>query len=204
MRTRLASRTKIPRRTTVTKSPRAGDDRELVERAKLGDESAFRQLLASYTPRIFSLVSGMISDRSEVEDVLQEVFFKVYRKMDGFSWKSAFYTWVYRIALNTATDHLKKRRNKSAASLEELTGFDVPDSAPAPSAGLSGNELRQALASAISELPEKYRNILVLREYEELAYEEIADVLDCSKGTVESRLFRARARLKEKMIAYLK
>lgn len=204
MATRLAERIKVTRRSTVTKSPQAGDDRELVERARGGDESAFREILDNYTPRIFALVSGMISDRSEVEDVVQEVFFKVYRKMEGFAWKSAFYTWVYRIALNTATDHLKKRRNKSAASLEELTGFDVPDAGPTPAAGLSSDELRQALAVAIGELPEKYRNIIVLREYEDLAYDEIADVLDCSKGTVESRLFRARARLKEKMIAYLK
>ncbi len=204
MATLLAVRNLVTRRKSVAKSPRSEDDRELVKQAQSGDEAAFRQLIENYTPRIFTLVSGMVSDRSEAEDVLQEVFFKVYRKIDGFAWKSAFYTWVYRIALNTASDHLKKRRNRSTTSLEDLAGFDAPDARPAPGTELSGSELRDTLAKSISELPAKYRDILVLREYEELAYEEIAEVLGCSKGTVESRLFRARARLKEKMVAYLK
>ncbi len=200
----LAPRALVTRRRIVAKSPQTVDDRDLIERAQNGDETAFRQLLESYTPRIFTLVSGMISDRSEAEDVVQEVFFKVYRKMEGFAWKSAFYTWVYRIALNTATDRLKKRSNKKTASLEDLPGYDAPDDSATPGASLSSSELRRTLASAIAELPAKYRDILVLREYEDLSYDEIAEVLSCSKGTVESRLFRARARLKEKMIAYLK
>ena len=134
-------------------------------------------IVDNYSPRIYTLVSGMIADKSEVEDVVQEVFFKVYRKMDGFAWKSALYTWIYRIALNTATDHLKKRRNRNAASLEDLTGFDPQDEGAPPSAGLNGSELRRTLATAISELSPKYRDILVLREVNEIPFNTLFFVL---------------------------
>lgn len=188
------------RRKAVTQPANEDDDRLLVRRATGGDETAFRVLVERYSPRIYTLVSGMLANRSDVEDVVQEVFFKVHRKMDGFAWKSAFYTWLYRIALNTATDHLKKKRYRRTASLDELTGFDAPDEqCPAPASELDHQDLRRILAQAIGELPKKYRDILVLREYEQLSYEDIASVLGCSKGTVESRLFRARARLKDKI-----
>ena len=193
------------RKDVVTQPADEDDDRQLVARAGRGDEAAFRTLVERYTPRIYTLVSGMLANPSDVEDVVQEVFFKVHRKMDGFAWKSAFFTWLYRIALNTATDHLKKRKHRRTTSLDELTGFDAPDEqCPTPTAELDHQDLRRILAGAIAELPRKYRDILVLREYEQLSYDDIAGVLGCSKGTVESRLFRARARLKDKIGSLLR
>ncbi len=193
-----------PEKTSVKEGAENGTDDRLVSRLRTGSESAFREIVELYGPRIYALVSGMISDRSEAEDVVQEVFFKVHRKIQLFEGKSAFYTWLYRIALNTATDHLKRRRHRDAASLEDLPGFDVPAHEGAPELPLDRRELRRHLADAVAELPEIYRDIIVLREYEELSYEEIAATLGCSKGTVESRLFRARARLKDKLTTFLK
>lgn len=178
-------------------------DQELVEQVRAGDQAAFRGLVERYSSRIWTLVSGMVRDRSEVEDIVQDVFFKVYRKLPSFEGKSSFYTWLYRVAFNTATDHLKKKRLDRTHSVEDIPQLDAVDEGEDPTRGMDRSELRRRLAEAMSELPDKYRDILVLREYEECSYEDIAEILQCSKGTVESRLFRARARLREKMKRYM-
>ncbi|MCA9320240.1 MAG: RNA polymerase sigma factor [Planctomycetes bacterium] len=179
------------------------DDEALIARAGNGDESAFAELVERYSDRIYTLVSSMVRDRSEAEDVVQEVFFKVYRKLEGFEGKSSFYTWLYRVSLNAATDHLKKRRNDRARSAEDFVLNEVPQPGAAPGRRMDRGELRLKMAEAIASLPPKYRDILVLREYQDCSYEEIAQVLGCSKGTVESRLFRARARLRDRLAPYL-
>lgn len=178
------------------------EDDDLVEAARNGDEAAFAALVERYSGRLWTLVAGMVRDRLAAEDVLQEVFFKVHRKLPTFEGKSRFYTWLYRVAFNTATDHLKKRRLDRSQSVEDLGSFEL-EGAPAPDEELRDGELRRRLAEAISELPPRYRDILVLREYEECSYEDIAAILGCSKGTVESRLFRARARLRDKLKGWI-
>ena len=188
----------------MTRGQSTSNDAELLRLVDAGNEEAFQILVDRYSGRIYTLVGGMLRDRAEIEDVVQDVFFKVYRKAGGFEGKSSFFTWLYRVALNTATDHLKKKRNEKARSVEDFAVLEVEADSSPPETGLSREELRQQLARAIGSLPAKYRDILVLREYEGCSYEEIAEVLSCSKGTVESRLFRARARLKDKLKPLLK
>lgn len=180
------------------------DDATLVERVRAGDDHAFRLLVERHAPRIKVLVAGMLRNASEIDDVVQDVFFKAYRKIDAFHGRSAFYTWLYRVAVNTANDHLKRKHHAPTASLGDLVGQPPVADDPDPDANLHRSDLRRQLRNALNELPEKYRTILVLREFEELTYDEIARVLGCSKGTVESRLFRARARLRDKLRIHLK
>jgi RNA polymerase sigma-70 factor (ECF subfamily) len=182
------------RRATVT-SP--CPERDLLDRARQGDAAAFREIVETYTPRVYSLVRSLVRQDSEAEDVAQEVFFKVHAKLDSFREDSSFFTWLYRVAFNTATDHLKKRRQERSIQLEDLSRLPVEDSADSPAENLSRKDLRAEVRQAMARLPEKFRTILVLRELEGLAYEDLATVLKISKGTVESRLFRARERLRK-------
>ncbi len=190
------------------------EDRVLVRRflaaQRTGDreaaEGAFRVLVTRYQQRVHRLVHRYVQDPLEAEDLTQEVFLKVFRKLEGFQWGSAFFTWLYRIAVNTAADHLAKRRRRPLLLSRDLE--------PGPEPGESGRERRRGSAPErpegpllraeraaitrrlLAELPEPYRTTLYLREFEDLSYLEIAEVLECSIGTVESRLFRARARFR--------
>ena len=135
----------------------------------------------------------------EIEDLAQEVFVKVFRKLHTFQQDSSFYTWLYRIAVNTATDHLSRRHRRRLHLVEEASvldgdGVDGEEGAAGP---LLEDEMRQVTRTVLDGLPDKYRAILILREYEDMSYTAIAQVLGCSIGTVESRLFRARKRFKE-------
>lgn len=176
----------------------------LIERTRAGDQDAFRTLVESYTPRVFSLVRNLVRNVAEAEDVTQEVFFKVYSKLDSFREDSAFYTWLYRVAVNTATDHLKKKRQDRAVLVDDLARLPIADEADSPADGASREDLRGEVRKAMARLPEKFRTILVLRELQGLAYEDIARVLKISKGTVESRIFRAREKLKRLLEPHLK
>lgn len=178
---------------------RPSPERELLTRAREGSQDAFRALVERYTPRVFALVRNLVRNQSEAEDVTQEVFFKVYSKLQTFRADSAFYTWVYRVAVNTATDHLKKKRQDRSLQVEDLGRLPVEDPGDTPTEGMGRKDLRSEIRKAMAELPPKFRTILVLRELEGMSYEDISQVLKCSKGTVESRLFRARARLKESL-----
>lgn len=186
----------------AAQGPDVADDATLVVRAQHGDQGAFTSLVERYSGKIWSLVSGMLRNAADTEDAVQESFFKAYRKLGEFEGKASFYTWLYRIAVNTATDHLKRRRSKVKA-IDDLPGFDPVAAEAAPGHTSERGELRRRLAEAMADLPDKYRDILVLREYEECSYEEIAQTLGIAIGTVESRLFRARARLHEKLKKYL-
>ncbi|MFQ5503581.1 MAG: sigma-70 family RNA polymerase sigma factor [Planctomycetota bacterium] len=168
-------------------------------RAPAEMESAFRMLLVRYQERIHKLVFRYTKDPLEAEDVTQEVFLKLYRKLDGFQWDSAFYTWLYRIAVNTAVDYMGKTRRRPvqlSGDVTELGGRPDGETASSPDAALLRQERAMVTHRILEELPEPYRTVLTLREFEDLSYLEIAEVLGCSLGTVESRLFRARARFR--------
>jgi RNA polymerase sigma-70 factor (ECF subfamily) len=183
----------------------AVDDAELVLSARAGDAAAFATLIGRYETRIVRLVRGMVPE-SDTEDVTQEAFLKAYRKLGDFDGRSSFYTWIYRIAANTAMDWRKKARHRRHAPLPEgPEGEDTVASRDAgPESATERRELGARIDAAIESLPDKYHEILVLREIEELSYEDIAARLSISKGTVESRLFRAREKLREKLVPWMK
>jgi RNA polymerase sigma-70 factor (ECF subfamily) len=181
--------------------PRA-DDLELVRRMREGDADALRAVVERYQERVFALVHGIVRDAHEVEDVAQEVFLKVYTRIAAFDERSQFYTWLYRVAVNAAKDHVKKRVRRPAVPLDEADA--LPGGAENPSAGAARSETRRLVREAIDALPLKYREVLALRELEGLSYEEIAAVLDISIGTVESRLHRARSRLKRRLMGHVR
>ena len=173
------------------------DDRELVARMRVGDAEALRQVIERYQQRVFALVFGIVRDRHEVEDVAQEVFLKVFLRIHAFDGRSKFYTWLYRVAANAAKDHLKKRRRRPSVALDEDAG--IPDETDGPRERAVVEESRRMVRQAIAALPARYREVLALRELEGMSYNEIARILKLSIGTVESRLHRARARLKRRL-----
>jgi RNA polymerase sigma-70 factor (ECF subfamily) len=174
-------------------------DQELVERVQSGDKKAFDLLVLKYQQKVANLVSRYVRDPSETLDVTQEAFIKAYRALPNFRGESAFYTWLYRIAINTAKNFLvaQKRRPPSmdvdADTAEQLdVGSRLKEHAT-PEHHLLENELAETVRQAIDALPEDLRTAITLRELEGLSYEEIAKVMQCPVGTVRSRIFRARA-----------
>lgn len=181
------------------KLQRETSDQELIAAVLDGSEAAFGALVDRYKDRLFRLLSRYCRDHVECEDLAQDVFLKVFRKLDTFQQESAFFTWLYRIAVNTATDHLSRAGSRRLRLVEDSV-LDLGErdrDAESPSAPLEASELANATRTILGKLPEKYRTILILREYEDLSYTEISEVLQCNIGTVESRLFRARQRFKE-------
>jgi RNA polymerase sigma-70 factor, ECF subfamily len=180
------------------------DDAGLVASARSGDPDAFASLVGRYERRIVRLVRGMVPE-SDIEDVTQEAFLKAYRKLGDFDGRSSFYTWIYRIAANTAMDWRKRERHRRHAPLPEgPQGEDaVPSLDAGPERDTARRELGARIDAAIEALPDKYHEILILREIEGLSYEEISERLGMSKGTVESRLFRARERLRERLASWM-
>ncbi len=172
-------------------------DQQLVQRAQRGDLRAFDLLVLKYQGRIAALVSRYVSDAGEVEDVTQEAFIKAYRALGKFRGDSAFYTWLYRIAANAAKNHLvaKGRRPGADATIEDAEGFDeggMLSESASPEALAMGGELAEVVESALNALPDELKAALMLREFDGLSYDDIADVLGCPVGTVRSRIFRAR------------
>ena len=179
-------------------------EQETLARARTGDADAFRALVEKFTPRVFSVARNLVASGSDAEDVVQEVFFKVYSKLDSFREEAAFSTWLYRVTVNAAADYMKKRRRDKSSLVEDMGRLPLEDPDGGPIETASRSDLQREIRLAMQELPEKFRSILVLRELEGLAYTEISEVLGISKGTVESRLFRARARLKDRLERALK
>ena len=179
-------------------------DQQLVQRAQRGDLRAFDLLVLKYQGRIAALVSRYVSDAGEVEDVTQEAFIKAYRALGKFRGDSAFYTWLYRIAANTAKNHLvaKGRRPGAHATIEDAEGFDeggMLSESASPEALAMGGELAEVVESALNALPDELKAALMLREFDGLSYDDIADVLGCPVGTVRSRIFRAREAVDQRM-----
>lgn len=173
-------------------------DQQLVERVQAGDKRAFDLLVIKYQHKIMAIVSRYIRDSSEVQDVVQEAFIKAYRALPNFRGESAFYTWMYRIGINTAKNHLVARNRRPPASdvdvdeAEFYSGSEALKDVDTPENNLFRDELQRVVNTAIRQLPEDLRTAVTLREMEGLSYEEIAEVMDCPVGTVRSRIFRAR------------
>ncbi len=181
-------------------------DQQLVERAQSGDKRAFELLVIKYQRKVERLLSRLIRDQAEIEDVTQESFIKAYRALAGFRGDSAFYTWLYRIAVNTAKNYLvtqgKKAPTSTGFDAEEAEGFEdavgLRDIAT-PDAELATKQIAQIVNNTIDKLPEELRTAITLREIDGLSYEEIAEIMDCPIGTVRSRIFRAREAVAEKL-----
>lgn len=188
--------------TSVTKArtPASEDshtDRQLVARVQHGERAAFDLLVIRYQSRVASIISRYIQDSQDVLDLTQESFVKAYRAIGRFRGESAFYTWLYRIAVNTAKNHLESRGRRPQAVME-VEDAEQLDAAPglrelgSPERQMQRDQLQQAIDRALNELPEELRSALLLREFDGLSYEDIATVLECPIGTVRSRIFRAR------------
>lgn len=176
----------------------AATDQQLVARVQKGDSRAFDMLVLKYQHKIMGLISRYVHDADEVQDVAQEAFIKAYRALPKFRGDSAFYTWLYRIAINTAKNHLVSRSRRPPGSdveVEDAEYFEAGDALrtiETPENALFGAELKEVVERAIAELPDDLRTAVTLREFDGLSYEDIADVMDCPVGTVRSRIFRAR------------
>ncbi|NOR41855.1 MAG: RNA polymerase sigma factor RpoE [Gammaproteobacteria bacterium] len=180
-------------------------DQELVVRVQQGDKKAFDLLVLKYQLRLSKLVSRFLRNQSDVPDVVQEAFIKAYRALPNFRGESAFYTWLYRIAINTAKNHLVSQSRKSP-----VNSIDVQDAEDygasewlkeyaSPEREALASELESTIYMAIDDLPSDLREAITLREIEGLSYEDIAAVMDCPIGTVRSRIFRAREAIEDKL-----
>jgi RNA polymerase sigma-70 factor, ECF subfamily len=174
-------------------------DQQLVERAQRGDKRAFELLVLKYQRKLGRLLSRFVRDSAEVEDVTQEAFIKAYRALPSFRGDSAFYTWLYRIGINTAKNYLVALGRRAPTSTgfdnEEAEGFEDAEQlrdSSTPESELEGKEIAATVNRAMDALPADLRTAITLREIEGLSYEEIASVMNCPVGTVRSRIFRAR------------
>jgi RNA polymerase sigma-70 factor (ECF subfamily) len=181
-------------------------DRQLVARAQRGDKRAFELLVEKYQRKLARLLSRFIRDPAEVEDVTQEAFIKAYRALPAFRGDSAFYTWLYRIGVNTAKNYLMAMGRRAPTSTEveadEAEGFDEGEQLRdinTPESVLLSKEIAETVNSTIEKLPEELRIAIQLREIEGMSYEDIAKVMDCPIGTVRSRIFRAREAIAQQL-----
>lgn len=180
-------------------------DRELVQRVQNGDKAAFDILVRKYQFKIIKLISRYVHDQSEALDVAQEAFLKAYRALQGFRGESAFYTWLYRIAINTAKNYLVAQGRRppgsdiDAQEAEQYEGQSFLKEYETPERNLLKDEIEATVFRAIEELPEDLRTAITLREFEGMSYEEIAQTMGCPIGTVRSRIFRARESIDNKL-----
>lgn len=181
-------------------------DQKLVERAQAGDKHAFELLVSKYQRKLARLLSRFIRDSTEVEDVTQEAFIKAYRALPSFRGDSAFYTWLYRIGINTAKNYLVAlgRRAPTTTDIdsEEAEGFEDGDQLRdlnTPENEMMSRQVAETVNQTLEELPEELRTAITLREIEGLSYEDIANIMNCPIGTVRSRIFRAREAIAERL-----
>lgn len=177
-------------------------DEQLVARAKQGDNRSFDLLVLKYQHKVLALVRRFVRDPVEAEDIAQEAFLKAYRALASFRGESAFYTWLYRIAVNAAKNALdsRKRRPGSDVDIDEIEEFAFSDSLRVeenPESLLASEDLQRVVQETLAGLPDELRQALVLREFEGMSYEEIATAMSCPIGTVRSRIFRAREAIDE-------
>ena len=178
-------------------------DQQLVVRVQEGDKRAFDLLVLKYQHKVHAIVGRFVRDTDEVADVVQEAFIKAYRALPKFRGESQFYTWLYRIAVNTAKNYLVSRSRRPPGSdvdiddAEYYSGSEYLKDLGTPENQLFRDELESVIVKSIAELPEDLRTAVTLREYEGLSYEEIAEIMECPVGTVRSRIFRARESIDE-------
>jgi RNA polymerase sigma-70 factor (ECF subfamily) len=181
-------------------------DQQLVERAQRGDKQAFELLVSKYQRKLARLLSRVIRDATEVEDVTQEAFIKAYRALPTFRGDSAFYTWLYRIGINTAKNYLVAMGRRAPTTTDfdsdEAENFEDGDQLRdlnTPENELMSRQVAETVNQTLEELPEELRTAITLREIEGLSYEDIASIMNCPIGTVRSRIFRAREAIAEKL-----
>jgi RNA polymerase sigma-70 factor (ECF subfamily) len=181
-------------------------DRQLVVRAQGGDKQAFNLLVEKYQRKLARLLSRFIRDPAEVEDVTQEAFIKAYRALPAFRGDSAFYTWLYRIGINTAKNYLMAMGRRAPTSTEveaeEAEGYDEGEQLRdinTPESALLTSEIAETVNKTIEQLPEELRTAIQMREIEGMSYEDIAQAMNCPIGTVRSRIFRAREAIAEQL-----
>lgn len=181
--------------------PAASKDTDLVRETLEGQQLSFQLLVERHQGRLFAVVRNYTRNTAEVEDIVQDAFLKAFKRLDSFQHQASFSTWLQRIAINTALDFIKRLSRSPIRSVEdpEILAERVPQ-VLAPSARLEREEISKITHEALEELPEIFRSVIVMREFEECTYQEIADLLEISIGTVESRLYRARARFKEALL----
>lgn len=179
-------------------------DEMLFSQVQREDMHAFDMIVSRYKTRLYNCVYRMVNNAENAEDLVQETFLRVYKNRHNYQATSNFSTWIYTIALNLARSELRKRKRRQFFSLNSSThedsnteGFDLPDTSSGPSEHLEQSELGRAIQKAIDQLPVKYRTVIVLRDVQELSYEQISEILECPTGTVKSRVNRARLRLQE-------
>lgn len=190
------------------------DDRELVRRVQEGDQEAFRGLFERYHRRAYAVAFGVVKNKQDALDVVQDGFVKVHRHIGKFQGQSSFYTWLYRIVMNLSIDHIRRRRNAKGLEYDDKVGRGddelagdgtllprILDSNPGKT--IIRRELLGRIQSALDELPEHHRAVILLREVEGLSYEEMANVLDVPKGTIMSRLFHARKKMQASLSDYM-
>ena len=192
-------------RMTAQVAPEVDVDQQLVERVQKGDKRAFDLLVLKYQHKIFAVISRFIRDHAEVQDVAQDAFIKAYRALPNFRGESAFYTWMYRIAINTAKNYLVARNRRPPSSdvdmedAEFFAGNDAMHEMNTPERNLLRDELQVVIDQAFRDLPDDLRMAVTLREIDGLSYEEIAEAMNCPIGTVRSRIFRAREAIDKKI-----
>jgi len=185
-------------------------DLAIVKRVQAGDDAAFNLLVRKYQHKVANLVARYVYDSGDIEDVAQEVFVKAYRAIGGFRGDSAFYTWLYRIAINTAKNHLVAQSRRPPQTDVDAQDAEMTEAGrnlrelETPESNLMSQELAQRVTRAVRELPEELKMAITLRELEGLSYEEIATVMDCPIGTVRSRIFRAREAIDQQLAPLLK
>jgi len=190
----------------------ANSDESLIRRFKNGDEESFKELVKRYQSRVYSIVFAMLGDKNDADDICQEIFVKLYRSLYQFKGKSKFFTWLYRLTVNTCINAQNGRKRKlQTISLsypvgeteKPLAEFVEEEGGNSSINILKNKELGMKINSAIDSLSDELKEVFVLREIEDLSYKELAKILQCSEGTVKSRLFRARDKLKEKLLPYI-
>lgn len=184
-------------------------DHELVDAVKNGDAAAFNVIVQRYESKVIGVLFGMMHNPEDARDVAQDVFLKAYRSIDKFRGDSKLYTWLYRITVNMAIDFIRKKQKRHKVEYhdemkvkEEEQGA-VPVDKPGPSDTLQSRELYERLRQIVDTLPEEQKKAFMLREMEDLSYQEIAEVMQCSAGTVMSRLFYARKKIRDQLKPYM-
>ena len=187
----------------------AVDDQDLVLAARKGDRDAFKTLFERYHRRAYALAFNVLRNAEDALDVVQDAFIKAHKYLDKFEGNSSFYTWLYRIVMNLAIDHLRKHRRVKPVELDESRVQEAGDADNAllprilgsnPTRALMDKQIRARIDQALEELSENHRAVLVMRELEGLSYEEMAQAMGCSKGTIMSRLFHARKNMQKRLI----